>query len=229
MASPSDASGVSDKHPVHHQHAGGGASVDQERFTRAWPSCSEPVRSAVPPLGGCQGTEGEPSLFSKEKCLSLQRDILLYEAKTGKEAALPPPVETWGYPRRRLMKYELKTNNSIAYSCHYHVVFYPKYRRKVLVGAMGERLRTIIKDKRANFADLNRGKTQAFRASRAAIGTIPSSIPRLEASHSLMITVCASRKSAPSSSRCIVPSKAHPKPVPSSTKRGNGTLSSPVR
>src|SRR5215469_12176599 len=51
----------------------------------------------------CQGTEGEPSLFSKEKCLSLQRDILLYEAKTGKEAALLPPVETWGYPRRRLM------------------------------------------------------------------------------------------------------------------------------
>jgi hypothetical protein len=52
----------------------------------------------------CQGTEGEPSLFSKEKCLSLQRYILLYEAKTGKEVALPPPVETWGYPRRRFMK-----------------------------------------------------------------------------------------------------------------------------
>src|SRR5215467_15647001 len=42
------------------------------------------------------------------------------------------------------MKYDSKTNNNIAYICHYHVVFCPKYRRKVLVGAIEERLRTII-------------------------------------------------------------------------------------
>ena len=42
------------------------------------------------------------------------------------------------------MKYELETNNNIVYICHYHVVFCPKYRRKVLIGTIDERLRTII-------------------------------------------------------------------------------------
>ena len=42
------------------------------------------------------------------------------------------------------MKYELETNNNIAYNCHYHVVFCPKYRRKVLVNGIDERLKTIL-------------------------------------------------------------------------------------
>jgi putative transposase len=42
------------------------------------------------------------------------------------------------------MKYDLKTNNNIAYKCHYHVVFCPKYRRKVLVNEVDERLKTIL-------------------------------------------------------------------------------------
>lgn len=42
------------------------------------------------------------------------------------------------------MKYDLKTNNNIAYNCHYHVVFCPKYRRKVLVNGVDERLKTIL-------------------------------------------------------------------------------------
>lgn len=42
------------------------------------------------------------------------------------------------------MKYELKTHNNIAYNCHYHLVFCPKYRRKVLVNAVDERLKTIL-------------------------------------------------------------------------------------
>jgi putative transposase len=42
------------------------------------------------------------------------------------------------------MKYELKTHNNIAYNCHYHVVFCPKYRRKVLVNGVDERLKTIL-------------------------------------------------------------------------------------
>lgn len=42
------------------------------------------------------------------------------------------------------MRYALKTNNNIAYICHYHVVFCPKYRRKVLVPPKDERLETII-------------------------------------------------------------------------------------
>ena len=42
------------------------------------------------------------------------------------------------------MKYELKTHNTIAYNCHYHVVFCPKYRRKVLVNGVDERVKTIL-------------------------------------------------------------------------------------
>jgi putative transposase len=42
------------------------------------------------------------------------------------------------------MKYDLKTQNAIAYNCHYHVVFCPKYRRKVLVNGVDERLKTIL-------------------------------------------------------------------------------------
>jgi hypothetical protein len=36
------------------------------------------------------GAQGKPSLFSKEKCLSLHRSILLQRPKSGKDAALPP-------------------------------------------------------------------------------------------------------------------------------------------
>jgi putative transposase len=40
------------------------------------------------------------------------------------------------------MKY--KSNNNVVYSCKYHVVWRPKYRRKVLVGAISERLKELI-------------------------------------------------------------------------------------
>ena len=36
-----------------------------------------------------------------------------------------------------------KSNNNIVYSCKYHVVWCPKYRRKVLVGKIEKRLREI--------------------------------------------------------------------------------------
>ena len=39
---------------------------------------------------------------------------------------------------------EYKSNNNVVYSCKYHVVWCPKYRRKVLVGAISERLRELI-------------------------------------------------------------------------------------
>ena len=44
------------------------------------------------------------------------------------------------------MRYEAKTNNNIVYICRYHVVFCPKYCRKVLVNGIDERLKTIIMD-----------------------------------------------------------------------------------
>lgn len=40
------------------------------------------------------------------------------------------------------MKY--KSNNNVVYSCKYHVVWCPKYRRKVLVGKVAQRLEEII-------------------------------------------------------------------------------------
>jgi putative transposase len=41
---------------------------------------------------------------------------------------------------------EYKTNNNIVYSCKYHVVWCPKYRRKVLVGEIALRLKQLIKE-----------------------------------------------------------------------------------
>jgi len=39
---------------------------------------------------------------------------------------------------------EYKSNNNIVYSCKYHVVWCPKYRRKVLVDAVASRLKELI-------------------------------------------------------------------------------------
>ena len=38
---------------------------------------------------------------------------------------------------------EYKTNNNIQYSCKYHVIFCPKYRRNVLVGQVESRFKQI--------------------------------------------------------------------------------------
>jgi putative transposase len=42
------------------------------------------------------------------------------------------------------MKIVVQSNQNIVYNCHYHVVFCPKYRRKVLVGAIEQRLGSLI-------------------------------------------------------------------------------------
>jgi putative transposase len=39
---------------------------------------------------------------------------------------------------------KLKSNNNVIYSCKYHVVWCPKYRRKVLIGLPAQRLKEII-------------------------------------------------------------------------------------
>ncbi|NDJ34541.1 MAG: IS200/IS605 family transposase, partial [Chloroflexi bacterium] len=41
-------------------------------------------------------------------------------------------------------KHSFKSNSNIVYSCKYHVVWTPKYRRKVLVGGVDVRLKEII-------------------------------------------------------------------------------------
>ncbi|MFR7562173.1 IS200/IS605 family transposase [Faecalibacillus intestinalis] len=42
------------------------------------------------------------------------------------------------------MKY--KSNNNVIYSCKYHVVFCPKYRRPVLVDGVDDRLKELIEE-----------------------------------------------------------------------------------
>jgi len=44
------------------------------------------------------------------------------------------------------MRTELRSNNTVAYSCKYHVIFCPKYRRKVLTAEIAERLKSIVRE-----------------------------------------------------------------------------------
>ena len=44
------------------------------------------------------------------------------------------------------MDIKYKSNNNIVYSCKYHVVWCPKYRRKVLVGEIEARLKELIQE-----------------------------------------------------------------------------------
>ena len=44
------------------------------------------------------------------------------------------------------MDINYKSNNNIVYSCKYHVVWCPKYRRKVLVGKIEARLKELIQE-----------------------------------------------------------------------------------
>jgi putative transposase len=41
---------------------------------------------------------------------------------------------------------EYKSNRNVVYSCKYHVVWCPKYRRSVLVAGVDERLKEILED-----------------------------------------------------------------------------------
>lgn len=40
-----------------------------------------------------------------------------------------------------------KSNNNVVYSCKYHVIWCPKYRRKVLVGSVAQRLKELIEQR----------------------------------------------------------------------------------
>jgi putative transposase len=43
------------------------------------------------------------------------------------------------------------TDHSIVYSCQYHVIFCPKYRRKVLTGAIVETMKALVLEKQAEY------------------------------------------------------------------------------
>ena len=42
------------------------------------------------------------------------------------------------------MRTKYKSSNNVVYSCRYHVVFCPKYRRKVLVNGVDARLKELV-------------------------------------------------------------------------------------
>ncbi len=44
------------------------------------------------------------------------------------------------------MAQPFKSNHNSVYSCRYHVVFCPKYRRKVLTGEIAERLKVLVQE-----------------------------------------------------------------------------------
>ncbi len=46
---------------------------------------------------------------------------------------------------------EYKSENHLVYSCQYHVVFCPKYRRKVLEGDIEKRLKELIIEKQEEY------------------------------------------------------------------------------
>jgi len=46
---------------------------------------------------------------------------------------------------------QYKTNRHVVYSCKYHVVWCPKYRRKVLVNGVDKRLKEIIRQTASEF------------------------------------------------------------------------------
>ena len=41
---------------------------------------------------------------------------------------------------------KFKSNRNVVYSCQYHVVWCPKYRRKVLTGGVDERVKAILRE-----------------------------------------------------------------------------------
>jgi putative transposase len=49
------------------------------------------------------------------------------------------------------MKREFKSNSNVVYSCKYHLVWCPKYRRKVLVQGVETRLKEILQEVAAEF------------------------------------------------------------------------------
>lgn len=44
-----------------------------------------------------------------------------------------------------------RSTKSLVYSCQYHVLFCPKYRRKVLVDGIDERIKELILEKQAEY------------------------------------------------------------------------------
>jgi putative transposase len=45
-----------------------------------------------------------------------------------------------------MVRMEYESNRNVVYSCKYHVVWCPKYRRRVLVNGLDERLKAILRE-----------------------------------------------------------------------------------
>ena len=71
---------------------------------------------------------------------------------------------------------EFKSNKNIVFSCKYHVVFCPKYRRKVLVEDVEKRLSDLIQSISSELkVDLVEFEISALQRSEAGARMWPSS------------------------------------------------------
>ena len=63
------------------------------------------------------------------------------------------------------MNITYKSNNNVVYSCKYHVVWCPKYRRKVLTNGVDTRLKELLTEYAANLSVeiLEKNQTSSFR------------------------------------------------------------------
>lgn len=55
-----------------------------------------------------------------------------------------PPCVDGNEPHIEIMEREFKSNGSVSYSCKYHLVWCPKWRRRVLVDGVDARLKVLI-------------------------------------------------------------------------------------
>jgi putative transposase len=49
------------------------------------------------------------------------------------------------------MREKLKSNNNVVYSCKYHIIWCPKYRRPILIDAVEKRLKELIYQQATKF------------------------------------------------------------------------------
>ena len=71
---------------------------------------------------------------AKDSLKSRMRENRKYGSEEGRRQQCRPPTQQY------------KSNHNVVYSCKYHVVWCPKYRRKVLVNGVDVRLKELIEE-----------------------------------------------------------------------------------
>lgn len=82
-------------------------------------------------------SENKPLVIPGEKKASAN-NLRMVKCKAGLAAALQRNI-------RRLLTNEIKTTAHSTYRCQYHIVFVPKYRRKVIYGELKKDIGAILR------------------------------------------------------------------------------------